>query len=173
MDDNTPTDTDTPAQEELTIMVFAGELDKAMGAFIIANGASAMEVKVTMFFAFWGMNILRKEQPVAVKKDFMAKMFGWMMPRGANKLKLSNMNMAGMGTSMMKGVMKKKNVLSLPQLIEYAQLDENISMVACDMSMGVMGLTKEELIDGVEMGGVGAFVNSATSANSKGVVSFT
>lgn len=94
-------------------------------------------------------------------------------PWGAGKLKLSNMNMGGMGTCMMKGVMKKKNVLSLPQLIEYAQLDENISMVACEMSMDVMGLSREELIDGVEMGGVGAFVNSATSANSKGVVSFT
>lgn len=173
MDDNTPTDNDTPQQEELTIMVFAGELDKAMGAFIIANGASVMDVKVTMFFAFWGVNILRKEQAVPVKKDFISKMFGAMMPRGANNLKLSNMNMMGMGTNMMKGVMKKKNVLSLTQLIEYAQADENISLTVCEMSMDMMGITKEELIDGVELGGVGAFINSATSPNAKGVVSFT
>ena len=110
----------TPGPDELTILMFSGDLDKAIGAFIIANGAAAMDTKVTMFFAFWGINVLRKDNPPAVKKDFMARMFGWMMPRGANKLTLSKMNMGGMGTGMMKGIMKKKNVMSLPKLIQTA-----------------------------------------------------
>lgn len=164
---------ETPKQDELTILMFAGDLDKAMGAFIIANGASAMDTKVTMFFAFWGINILRKDHPPVVKKDFMSRMFGWMMPRGANKLSLSNMNMMGMGTEMMKGVMKKKNVLSLPQLIAYALADDNIRLIACEMSMDVMGIKKEELLDGVELAGVGTFVGSVTAPNSKGTISFT
>lgn len=162
-----------PAADELTILMFSGDLDKAMGAFIIANGAGAMDVKVTMFFAFWGINILRKDPAPPVKKDLMSRMFGWMMPRGANRLALSKMNMMGLGTRMMKGVMASKKVLSLPQLIEYAVLDENIRLVVCDMSMDVMGIHKEELIDGVESAGVGTFVGSATSPQSKGVISFT
>ena len=169
-DNNTPTE---PVPEELSIIVMAGDLDKALGAFIIATGASVMDVKVTMFFAFWGMNILRKDNPPPVKKDLISKMFGWMMPRGADKLQLSNMHMMGMGTSMMKGVMKKKNVMSLTQLLELAQADENINMVACDMSMDIMGIKKEELIDGVELGGVASFIAAATTENSKGVISFT
>ena len=166
-------DETTPKQDELTILVFAGDLEKALGAFIIANGASAMDTKVTMFFTFWGINILRKDQPPPVKKDLISKMFGWMMPRGANKLVLSNMNMMGMGTNMMKGIMKKKNVLSLPQLMEYAAADDNIRIIACEMSMDVMGIKKEELIDGVELAGVGSFVGSVTTPNSKGTISFT
>ena len=160
-------------QDELTILMFSGDFDKAMGAFIIANGASAMDVKVTMFFAFWGINVLRRDQPPPVKKDFMSRMFGWMMPRGARRLALSKMHMMGMGTKMMKGVMASKKVLTLPQLIEYAAIDENINLVACEMSMDVMGIHKEELIDGVELAGVGTFVGSATGPRSKGVVTFT
>lgn len=163
----------TPGPDELTILMFSGDLDKAMGAFIIANGAGVMDTQVTMFFAFWGINILRKDNPPPVKKDFMSKMFGWMMPRGANKLTLSKMNMGGMGTNMMKGVMKKKNVMSLPELIATAQADPNIKLVACEMSMNVMGIQHEELIDGVELAGVGTFVGSVTAPNSKGTISFT
>lgn len=159
--------------DELTLLVFAGDLDKAIGAFIIANGASAMDTKVTMFFAFWGINILRKDQAPTVKKDLISRMFGWMMPQGANRLALSKMNMMGMGTTMMKQVMHKKNVLSLPKLIEFAQADENIRLVACEMSMDVMGIKREELLDGVEIGGVASFVASATTPQSKGVISFT
>ena len=126
-----------------------------------------------VFFTFWGINVLRKDQPPPVKKDLISKMFGWMMPRGPNKLVLSSMNMMGMGTNMMKGIMKKKNVLSLPQLMEYAAADDNIRIIACEMSMDVMGIKKEELIDGVELAGVGSFVGSVTTPNSKGTISFT
>ena len=94
--------------QDKTMVIFSGELDKAIAAFIIANGAISMGHKVTMFFTFWGLNILRKDNPPKVKKNLVERMFGWMMPRGADKLKLSNLNMGGMGASMIKGIMKKE-----------------------------------------------------------------
>jgi peroxiredoxin family protein len=147
-----------------TIIVFSGDLDKAMASFIIANGAAAMGNDVTMFFTFWGLNILRKAHKIKVKKNLMEKMFGWMMPRGAEKLGLSKMNFGGMGAKMMKSIMKKKNVNSLPELIEMAQ-NMGVRMVACTMSMDVMGIRKEELIDGLEFAGVATYLGAADDAN--------
>jgi len=147
-----------------TIVVFSGDLDKAIAAFIIANGANSMGKKVTMFFTFWGLNILRKEEKVNVKKGFMDKMFGSMMPRGSKKLKLSNMNMMGMGPKMIRKVMKDKNITSLEELIKSA-IDGGINIVACQMSMDVMGIKKEELIDGVKIGGVGYYLGEAEESN--------
>ena len=146
--------------DELSMIVFSGDLDKVLAAFIIANGAAAMDTPVTMFFTFWGLNVLRKSEPVRVKKGLVESMFGWMMPRGAEKLTLSKMNMAGMGTRMMKEVMQKKNVYSLPKLMETAKA-QGVRLVACTMSMNVMGIAAEELIDGVEFGGVASFLDSA------------
>ena len=136
-----------PAMEKknTTIVVFSNDFDKAMAAFIIANGAAAMGGAVTLFFTFWGLNILRKTQAPAVNKNLVEKMFGRMMPRGAEKLTLSKMNMAGMGTAMMKGIMKRKNAASLPDLIQSA-LKQGVRMVACSMSMDLMGIKREELI---------------------------
>lgn len=145
-------------------MVFSGDLDKALASFIIANGAASMGKKVTMFFTFWGLNILRKPEKVPVKKQFMDSMFGKMMPRGSKKLKLSNMNMLGMGTKMMRKVMKNKNISSLEDLIKSA-IDGGIEIVACQMSMDVMGLKKEELIEGVKLGGVGYYLGEAEDSN--------
>ncbi len=135
-----------------------------MAAFIIANGAVAMGSDVTIFFTFWGLNILRKDAHVPVKKNFVEKMFGMMMPRGANKLGLSKMHMMGMGTSMMKGIMKKKNAASLPELIDSAK-KAGVQLVACTMSMDMMGIKKEELIDGVEEGGVAMYLSNAEEGN--------
>ena len=146
-----------------TMVVFSGDFDKAMAAFIIANGAAAMGSEVTLFFTFWGLNILRRSKHVPVEKNLIEKMFGWMMPRGATKLKLSKMNMAGMGTQMMQGIMKKKNVLSLPELIETAK-QNGVRLVGCTMTMDLMGIRKEELIDGVEEGGVAMYLNQAEAA---------
>lgn len=147
-----------------TIVVFSGEFDKVTAAFVIANGAASMGSEVTMFFTFWGINALRRDKNVAVKKNMIEKMFGWMMPRGADKLKLSNMNMGGMGLAMIKGIMKSKNVPSLPEFIESAQ-KAGVRMVACTMSMDLMGIKKEELIDGVETGGVAMYLERAESGN--------
>lgn len=147
-----------------TMIVFSGDLDKVMASFIIANGAAAMGNEVTMFFTFWGLNALRKAKQVKVKKDFMEKMFGWMMPRGAEKLELSKMNYMGMGSKMMKDIMKKKNVNSLPELIEMAQMVD-VKIIACTMSMDVMGLKEEELIEGIEFAGVASYLGEADEAN--------
>ena len=147
-----------------TIIVFDGDLDKVLASFIIANGAAAMGRPVTMFFTFWGLNALRKPEKVHVKKPFIEKMFGFMMPRGTAKLKLSKMHMMGMGTKMMKKVMKSKNVSSLEELIRQAQ-ENGVKLVACTMSMDVMGITPEELIDGVELAGVVSYLGDAEQSN--------
>lgn len=146
-----------------TILMFSDDLDKAFAAFVIANGAAAMDSPVTMFFAFWGLNVLRK--PASSKgKDLLSKIFGFMMPKGPDRLKLSKMHMMGMGTGMMKYVMKKKNVKLLPELIASAR-DQGVRLVACSMSMDVMGIRQEELIDGVEIGGVVTFLSAAEKSN--------
>jgi CoA-disulfide reductase len=156
--------TELPVKDNKTMVVFSGELDKAIASFIIANGAASMGKKVTMFFTFWGLNILRKPESVPVKKGFMDKMFGIMMPRGSKKLKLSNMNMMGMGAKMIRMVMKNKNVSSLEELIK-AAMDSGVEVVACQMSMDVMGIRQEELIDGVKIGGVGYYLGEAEDSN--------
>jgi len=166
------TQSDSPAvagapRNGATLVVFSGDLDKAMAAFVIANGAMAMGGKATLFFTFWGLNVLRKESAPAVEgKTFMDKMFGWMLPRGPGKLPLSQMHMAGMGTRMMKGRMAKKNLPNLPGLMAEAK-KAGVRLVACTMSMEAMGIREEELIDGVEPGGVAEFLGAAsdTSAN--------
>ena len=147
-----------------SIVVFSGDFDKAMAAFIIANGAAAMGSDVTLFFTFWGLNILRRDRKVAVRKSLIEKMFGWMMPRGPRRLKLSKMNMGGMGTAMIKGVMKKKNVASLPELIESAKA-AGVKLVACTMTMELMGIRAEELIDGVTQGGVAQYLDTASAGS--------
>ncbi len=146
-----------------TIVVFSGDMDRVLAAFVIANGAAAMGHPVTMFFTFWGLNVLRKDRPPKVKKGLLDRMFGWMMPRGPNKLTLSNMNMGGMGTVMMKHVMRTKGVASLPKLIDDAR-GQGVKLVACTMSMDVMGIQAEELVDGLEYAGVGSYIGDAQAA---------
>lgn len=152
------TTTEAKAGNGATIVVFSCDLDKVLASFVIANGAAAMGGRVTMFFTFWGLNALRKEGKVKVSgKTFMDKMFGWMMPKGLGALPLSRMHMAGMGTWMMKGRMKAKNLPNLPGLVAQAK-QAGIRLVACSMSMEAMGLKQEELLDGVEIGGVADFL---------------
>jgi Uncharacterized NAD(FAD)-dependent dehydrogenases len=151
-------------KNDKSMIVFSNDLDKAIASFIIANGAAAMGRKVTMFFTFWGLNILRKPKGKGVKKDMISKMFGFMMPKGSKKLSLSKMNMLGMGPKMIRFLMKKKNVSSLEELIEQAQ-KSGVTFVACNMSMDLMGIKKEELIDGVTIGGVASFLGSAEDSD--------
>lgn len=148
------------SQEGSTMIVFSGDLDKAIASFIIANGAAASGKKVTMFFTFWGLNVIRKPNKVPVAKNFVSRMFGAMMPRGSRKLSLSRMNMMGMGAPMIRGVMKSKSVFSLEELIESA-IAQGVELVACQMSMDVMGIVQEELLDGVLIGGVGYYLGKA------------
>lgn len=152
------------SKEDKSMVVFSGDLDKAIAAFIIANGAAAMGRKVTMFFTFWGLNILRKPEKVKAEKGFMDKMFSMMMPRGSKKLGLSKMNMGGMGAKMIRKVMNNKNISSLEDLIKQA-MNSGVNVVACTMSMDVMGIAKEELIDGIEYGGVAAYLGAAEESD--------
>ncbi|CAI6281874.1 MULTISPECIES: DsrE/DsrF/DrsH-like family protein [Bacillus] len=143
-----------------TIVLFSGDYDKAMAAYIIANGAAAYDHEVTIFHTFWGLNALRKEELVPVKKGLLEKMFGKMMPRGADKMGLSRMNFAGMGPKMIKNVMKKHNALTLPQLIEMAQ-EQGVKLVACTMTMDLLGLKEKELSDDIDYAGVAAYLADA------------
>ena len=145
-------------------VVFSDDFDKAMAAFIIANGAAAAGYEVTLFFTFWGLNILRKSGPVSARKNLIEKMFGFMMPKGASRLALSKMNMAGIGLAMIKGIMKRKNVMPLPDLIALAQRN-GVRMVVCTMSMDLMGIKREELIDSVEEGGVALFIDQLSHSS--------
>ena len=157
-------DSGVPTANDKSMIIFSGDLDKAIASFIIANGAAAMGRKVHMFFTFWGLNILRKSEKVSASKDFIGKMFGRMMPRGSLKLKLSQMNMGGMGARMIRSVMKNKNISSLEDLMQEA-MRNGVEITACAMSMDVMGLKREELIDGVKVGGVASFLASAEESD--------
>lgn len=152
-----------PTQDK-TIVVFSGDLDKALASFVIATGAASMGRKVIMFFTFWGLNVLRKPKKVKVTKGVLDKMFGMMMPRGSEKLGLSQMNMGGLGPQMIRMVMNRKNVASLESMISQTQM-LGIKMIACQMSMDVMGIKKEELLDGVEIGGVASYLAAAEESN--------
>lgn len=151
-------------KKKTTIVLFSGEYDKAMAAYIIANGAAAYDHEVTIFHTFWGLNALRKDQHVPVKKNFLENVFGKMMPRGADKMGLSKMNFAGMGPKMIKQVMKKHNAMTLPQLIEMAQ-ELDVKLTACTMTMDLLGLQKEELLDGIEYAGVAAYIGDAENGS--------
>lgn len=142
-----------------TMVVFSGDLDKAIASFIIATGAASMGKEVTMFFTFWGLNILKRKDRPKVSKDTMEKMFDVMLPSHTGKLPLSKMNMAGMGPKMIEQIMKKHNVDDLDTLITNA-INMGVKVVACSMSMDLMGIKKEEFIDGVELGGVAAYLGA-------------
>ncbi len=149
-----------------TIILFSGDFDKAMAAFIIANGAAAMGDNVTVFFTFWGLNLLRKPKKVKApgKKTFLQTMFGMMMPKGPGKLGLSKMNFLGAGAPLMKVVMKKANAMSLEALIESAR-EQGVKLVACTLSMDILGFKKEELLDGIDYMGVAAYLAEADKSN--------
>jgi len=147
-----------------TMVVFSDDMDRALASLVIANGAAAMGSKVTLFFTFWGLNIIKKTDKPKVQKDMMGKMFGKMMASDAGNLKLSKMNMMGMGSKMMKKRMLAKKVDSLEDLLQTA-MDNGVEMIACQMSMDVMGVDKAELLDGVQIGGVATYLEEAEQSN--------
>jgi NADPH-dependent 2,4-dienoyl-CoA reductase/sulfur reductase-like enzyme/peroxiredoxin family protein/TusA-related sulfurtransferase/rhodanese-related sulfurtransferase len=155
----------TTCQKKMTNVIFSNDLDKAMAALIIANGAAAAGYETTLFFTFWGLSLLRKEPEKPVEKNLVEKMFGMMLPKGVNGLKLSKMHMGGMGTAMMHKVMADKHVTSLKDLLKSA-IDNKVKLVACSMSMDVMGIKETELIDGVEIGGVAMYIDELSKSNS-------
>lgn len=153
-----------PGGNGAVIVLFSNDLDKAMAALIIACGMAASGAKVSIFFTFWGLSVLRKNPAPAVKKNLVSRLFGWMLPCGASKLALSKMNMAGLGSAMMKQVMKQQNVTSLPDLLREAR-ELGVKFVACEMAMNVMGITREELIEVDEVAGVASFAAMAKESS--------
>ena len=147
-----------------TIIVFSDDLDKALASFVIANGIAAMGKKVSMFFTFWGLNVIKKQQKPCVQKDIFGKMFGMMLPSNSKKLSLSKLNMGGIGGKMMRHIMKNKKIDSLEVLMEQA-CNAGVEMIACTMSMDVMGVAKEELFDSVKLGGVAAYLERTEESN--------
>jgi len=147
-----------------TLVVFSDDLDRALASFVIANGAAASGREVTLFFTFWGLNVIKAQGKPKVKKDLMGKMFSMMMPASSRKLSLSKINMGGMGSRMMRWRMKTKGVDSLETMIDQAR-EAGVRLVACQMSMDIMGVQREELIDGVEVGGVATFLESAQESS--------
>jgi len=153
------------AGNDKTLVIFSGDLDKAIASFIIANGALAMERKVTMFFTFWGLNILRKPDKIrGLGKSLIEAAFAWMMPRGSRRLTLSRMSMGGLGGMLIRGIMMNKNVPALEEMIS-AAIKGGARIVACQMSMELMGIRREELIDGIEVGGVASYLEASEHAD--------
>ena len=150
------------AENKLAMVVFSGDLDKVLAALVIATGAVAMGMETVMFFTFWGTPVLRDKKKTVGGKDIMGNMFGAMLPKGAGDVKLSQMNMGGMGTAMMKSLMKKKNVASLEEMFALAE-ELGVRMVICEMSMDLMGFKREEMINyqNLEFGGVAKFLEEA------------
>lgn len=154
----------TTTDKGKTFILFSDDLDKTLATFVLANGAAATGKKVTIFFTFWGLNAIKKENKPSVKKDFFGKMFGMMLPSSSRKLKLSKMNMGGAGSKMMRYIMKSKGIESLESLREQA-IENGVEFIACQMSMDVMGVKKEELLDNVTIGGVATYMDRAEEAN--------
>ena len=146
-----------------TLIMFSDDLDRALATFVLANGAAATGHKVSIFFTFWGLSVIKKEKKPAVAKDFFGRMFSWMLPSDSRKLKLSKMSMCGIGDKMMRNIMRKKNINQLEELRQQA-MDSGVEFIACQMSMDMMGVKQEELIDGVTIGGVATYMNRAEDA---------
>jgi len=152
-------------ENKLAMVVFSGDLDKVLAALIIATGSVAMGLDAVLFFTFWGTPVLRDKNKNVGGKDIMGKMFGTMLPKGASKVHLSQMNMGGLGTAMMKSLMKKKNVASLEEMLALAD-ELGVRIVICEMSMDLMGFKREEMInyENLEFGGVAKFLEEASSS---------
>ena len=152
-------------EPKVSMIVFSGDLDKVLASFVIATGSVAMGMDVVMFFTFWGTPVLRDKNKSVGGKDTMGKMFCTMLPKGTGAVKLSQMNMGGMGTAMMKSLMKKKNVASLEQMLKMAE-ELGVKIFVCEMSMDLMGFKREEMIDynGLEFCGVAKFLEEASNS---------
>ena len=149
--------------DEKTFIMFSDDLDKTLATFVLANGAAATGKRVTIFFTFWGLNAIKRVNKPRVKKDIWGRMFGWMLPSHSQKLALSKFNMLGLGRIMMRHLMKLKGVDSLESLRQQA-IDNGVEFIACQMSMDVMGIKREELIDEVSIGGVATYMERAEKA---------
>lgn len=152
------------AARNKTLICFSDNLDRAIATFVLANGAAATGQKVSIFFTFWGLNVIKKEHKPILKKDLFSRMFAWMLPSSSKKLHLSKMSMLGIGDRLMRYIMKTKNINSLEELRQQA-IDNGVEFIACQMTMDMMGIDKSELLDNVTIGGVATYMQRAEEAN--------
>ena len=151
-------------QRNKTLIMFSDDLDRAIATFVLANGAAATGTKVSIFFTFWGLNVIKKEHKPRVRKDFFGRMFSWMLPSSSRKLHLSQMSFCGLGDRLMRFIMRRKGIEQLEDLRQTA-MDAGVEFIACQMTMDMMGIAKEELLDGVTVGGVATYMQRAEQAN--------
>lgn len=145
--------------DRVSIIVFSGDLDRVLAAFVIATGAAAMGQQVSMFFTFWGLSVLKKDTQMAGKSLFQ-KMMALMSPGSSQSLPVSKMNYFGVGAKMLRSMMKDKNVSSLEDMIALAR-EMGVRTIACEMSRDVMGIAESELVSGIECGGVATFLGDS------------
>jgi peroxiredoxin family protein len=147
----------------LTMVVFSGDLDKVMASLVIATGAVGMGLDVSMFFTFWGLSALKKRSAKGHQRDFYERMFAAMTPTGTQAMGVSKLNFGGMGAIMLRRMMKNKEITSVEELMDLAR-ESGVRMIACTLSMDVLGVTTEDLVDGLELGGVGAYLGDAAKS---------
>jgi len=150
-------------EDRAALVVFSGDLDRVLAAFVIATGAAAAGLDTSIFFTFWGLSAVKKKGAAASGKGFKQRMFAMMTPEGSEGLGTSQLNFFGMGAVMLRSMMKEQGIASLEELMGMAK-DLGVKMTACTMSMDAMGITKEELLDQLEFGGVAAFMADASRA---------
>ena len=147
----------------LTMVVFSGDLDKVTASLIIATGAVGMGLDVSMFFTFWGLSALKKQSAKRHRRDFYERMFAAMTPTGTQAMGVSKLNFGGMGAIMLRRMMKNKEITSVEELMDLAR-ESGVRMIACTLSMDVLGITTDDLVDGIELGGVGAYLGDAAKS---------
>ncbi|HET9178463.1 MAG TPA: DsrE/DsrF/DrsH-like family protein [Terriglobia bacterium] len=143
-------------EDRVAIVVFSGDLDRVLAAFVIATGAAAMGQEVSMFFTFWGLSALKKGSELS-GKTFFQKAMAMMSPASSLDLPVSKMNYFGVGAKMLRAMMKEKNVSSLEDMIALAR-ELGVRAIACEMSRDVMGIKDSELVGDLEHGGVASFL---------------
>ena len=148
-------------EDRAALVVFSGDLDRVLAAFVIATGAAAAGLETSIFFTFWGLSAIKKKEARSRAKGLKQRMFGMMTPKSSESLGTSKMNFFGMGASMLRAMMKEQNIVSLEELMALAR-ELGVKMTACTMSMDAMGVAREELVDGLEYGGVAAFMADAS-----------
>jgi peroxiredoxin family protein len=148
---------------QCAIIIFSGDLDKALAGFVLATGAAAAGMEVSMFFTFWGLSVLKKPGAQGGKKNLKESMFRMITPASSLGLGTSQLNFFGLGAAMLRAMMKEKNIASLEELMDVAR-EMGVKLMACTMSMDAMGVSKEELLDGIEYGGVAAYMGDASQS---------
>lgn len=148
--------------DRATLLVFSNDLDRLLSAFILATGAVAMGLEATMFFTFWGLTALKRRTSFR-DKDLAERLLSLVLPHSPSAAPTSQLNLGGLGPKLLGHLLRKNNVQSVPQLLALAR-ELGVELIACRMSMGVMGVTEDELVEGITFGGVATYLGQAADS---------